>query len=102
MTQCREVDVVSSPSSAFLRKAETIGGSMSEKTFNPAALSKALAEELRLLKESLPLAQRRATEASRGDLFGGAAKSARKAQLADEKVQAIRRRIADIQAFKIR
>ena len=67
---------------------------------NPLLLSKPLAEELRLLKESLPLATKRSAEAARGDVFGGAADS-RKAQLADEKLQAIKRRIVDIEAFQI-
>jgi hypothetical protein len=67
---------------------------------NPLLLSKPLVEELRLLKESLPLATKRSAEAARGDVFGGAADS-RKAQLADEKLQAIKRRIVDIEAFQI-
>jgi hypothetical protein len=70
-------------------------------TFNSILLSKHLAEELRLLKESLALATRRATEASRGDVFGSPP-DARKAQLADEKLQAIKRRIADIEGFRIK
>jgi hypothetical protein len=76
--------------SAHSEKSETIGGSMSERKFYPVAPDPALAEELRLLRESLPLALRMATEASRGDIFGGAAEAARKSQLADETVQAIR------------
>jgi hypothetical protein len=68
---------------------------------NPLLLSKPLAEELRLLKESLPLATKRSAEAARGDVFGGAADS-RKAQLANKKLQAIKRRLADIEAFQIR
>jgi hypothetical protein len=68
---------------------------------NSTLLSKPLAEELRLLRESLSLAAKRAAEAARGDVFGSAAES-RKAQLADEKLQAIKRRIADIEGCQIK
>jgi len=56
-------------------------------------------EELRRLKEELPLAIKRAAEAFREDPTRSSQNSAvfRKAQLADEKVNAIKRRIADIE-----
>jgi hypothetical protein len=64
--------------------------------FDPIVLSKSLAEEYRRLKETLPLAARRAAEALRGG-FWEEAPDARKAQLADEKLQAIKRRLAEIE-----
>jgi hypothetical protein len=59
-------------------------------------------EELRRLKEELPLAIKRAAEAFREDPTRSSQNSAvfRKAQLADEKVNAIKRRIADIEIEK--
>jgi hypothetical protein len=62
-------------------------------------ISPALAEELRRLKEDLPLAIKRADEAAGNDPRGvvGDPIVARRAQLASEKVSSIRRRIADIE-----
>jgi hypothetical protein len=69
---------------------------MSDNAFNPVLRSKNFAKELRLLQESLAMATRKAAEATQGNELGGAA-DARRAQLTDEKVQAIKRRIADIE-----
>jgi hypothetical protein len=69
---------------------------ISENVFDPVVLSEPLAEELRLLKESLALAVKRAAEAGRGGFLERAPR-ARNAQLADEKLQAIKRRIAEIE-----
>jgi hypothetical protein len=56
-------------------------------------------EELRRLKEELVLAVKRADEAFREDPTRSSLNSStfRKARMADEKVKAIRRRIADIE-----
>jgi hypothetical protein len=63
-----------------------------------------LAEELRRLKEELPLAIKRAAEAFREDPTRSSQNSAtfRKAQMADKKVNAIKHRIASIEAQRSR
>jgi chemotaxis response regulator CheB len=55
-------------------------------------------EELRRLKEELPMAVRRAAEAFREDPTRSTLNSAtfRKARMADDKVSALRRRIAEM------
>jgi hypothetical protein len=57
-------------------------------------------EELRLLKEELPMAVKRAAEAFREDPTRSSLNSAifRKARMADEKVSALKRRIAEMEA----
>jgi hypothetical protein len=59
------------------------------------SLNPATAEELRRLKEELPMAVKRADEAFREDPTRSSLNSAifRKARMADDKVDAIRRRI---------
>jgi hypothetical protein len=56
-------------------------------------------EELRLLKEELPMSVKRAAEAFREDPTRSSLNSAtfRKARMADDKVSSIRRRIAEIE-----
>jgi hypothetical protein len=56
-------------------------------------------EELKRLREDLPLAQKRAAEAFREDPTRSSQNSAifRRAQMADEKLNAIKRRIAEIE-----
>ena len=58
--------------------------------------------ELRRLKEDLWLALKRAAEASRADPTRSSQNSAifRKARLEDQKVQTLKRRIADIEGGK--
>jgi hypothetical protein len=57
-------------------------------------------EELHRLKQDLPLAMKRAAEAFREDPTRSSQNSAvfRRAQMADQKVNAIKRRIADIES----
>jgi hypothetical protein len=57
------------------------------------------AEELRRLKEELPLAIKRAAEAFREDPTRNSMNSAnfRKVELANQKVNALKRRIADVE-----
>ena len=61
-------------------------------------------EELRLLKEELPMAVKRAAEAFREDPTRSSLNSAifRKARMADEKVSALKRRIAEMEAVQAR
>jgi hypothetical protein len=58
-------------------------------------------EELRRLKEELPMAVKRAAEAFREDPSRSSLNSAtfRKARMADEKVNALRRRITQMEAI---
>jgi hypothetical protein len=69
---------------------------VSDVAAKPTLLRKDATEELSLLKTRLPIAAARAAKALRGDVSGGAAE-AKRAQLADEKLQAIKRRILDIE-----
>jgi hypothetical protein len=62
-------------------------------------LSSGAMEELRLLKEELPMAVKRAAEAFREDPTRSSLNRAtfRKARIADDKVSSVRRRIAEIE-----